>query len=296
MEDTNRIIKEMKIFAKGKINPFPPDRYVLPDGFELGVRVRGILQSKKKGILPKWREELIKKELIDKGLFDWMGRDEFIWLKMFKVYKDYLSQGNSIIPKKNTVVGSFNLDAWVQNQKLRYKKKIGLLKKRKVSILTEDQFIKLKSINFPFDDSYDEIWDKNFIKVQIELQKNKGKISEEMQSVKRWISSQRTFFKNNKLEQDKIKKLEETPYWSWNPFSDTFEKNINQLEEYVNSTNDINPDQNQLYKGWKLGGFLTKLRDKYRKGKLEKKYIKRIEKLKIKLKPSRIIGSVFYYD
>lgn len=103
-------------------------------------------------------------------------------------------------------------------------------------------------------------------------------------------------FKNNNLEKDKITKLEEIPYWSWNPFGDTFEKNINQLEEYVNSTNDISPDQNQFYKGWKLGGFLTKLRDKYRKGKLEKKYIKRIEKLKIKLKPSKIVGSVFYYD
>ena len=296
MEDTNRIIKEMKIFAKGKINPFPPDRYVLPDGFELGVRVRGILQSKKKGILPKWREEKIEKELIDKGLFDWNGRDEFMWLKHFNAYKKYLDHGNPNIPKKNTIIDGLNIDTWTQNQKLKYKKKIGIKINREVGDLTEDQFIKLQSINFQYEDSYDKNWEINFIKTKNIIKKNKGKVPEEEQSVKRWVSSQRTLFKNNNLEKDKITKLEEIPYWSWNPFSDTFEKNINQLEEYVNSTNDINPDQNQFYKGWKLGGFLTKLRDKYRKGKLEKKYIKRIEKLKIKLKPSKIIGSVFYYD
>ena len=296
IEDTDRVIKEIKIFAKGKINPFPPDRYILPDGFELGARVRGILLSKKRGVLPKWRKELIEKELIDKGLFDWNGRDEFMWLKFFNAYKKYLDEGNPKIPKKNTIIDSLNIDTWVQNQKLKYKKKIGEKITREVGDLTEDQFIKLKSINFKFEDTYDKNWEINFKKSKNIIKKNKGKIPEEMQSVKRWISSQRTFFKNNKLEQDKIKKLEEIPYWSWDPFKDVFEKNINKLEEYVNLTNDTNPSQDQLHKGWKLGGFLTKIRSKYRKGSLEKKYIERLKKLKIKLKPSKIIGTAYYYD
>jgi len=296
IEDTDRVIKEIKIFAKGKINPFPPDRYILPDGFELGARVRGILLSKKRGVLPKWRKELIEKELIDKGLFDWNGRDEFMWLKFFNAYKKYLDEGNPKIPKKNTIIDSLNIDTWVQNQKLKYKKKIGEKITREVGDLTEDQFIKLKSINFEFEDTYDKNWEINFKKSKNIIKKNKGKIPEEMQSVKRWISSQRTFFKNNKLEQDKIKKLEEIPYWSWDPFKDVFEKNINKLEEYVNLTNDTNPSQDQLHKGWKLGGFLTKIRSKYRKGSLEKKYIERLKKLKIKLKPSKIIGTAYYYD
>ena len=296
IEDTDRVIKEIKIFAKGKINPFPPDRYILPDGFELGARVRGILLSKKRGVLPKWRKELIEKELIDKGLFDWNGRDEFMWLKFFNAYKKYLDEGNPKIPKKNTIIDSLNIDTWVQNQKLKYKKKIGEKITREVGDLTEDQFIKLKSINFEFEDTYDKNWEINFKKSKNIIKKNKGKIPEEVQSVKRWISSQRTFFKNNKLEKDKIKKLEEIPYWSWDPFKDVFEKNINQLEEYVNLTNDTNPSQHQFHRGWKLGVFLTKLREKYRKGKLEKKYIKRIKKLKIKLKPSKIIGTAYYYD
>ena len=296
IEDTNRVIKEIKIFAKGKINPFPPDRYILPDGFELGARVRGILLSKKKGVLPKWREDKIKKELIDKGLFDWIGRDEFMWCKSFNAYKKYLVEGNPKIPKKNTIFDGLNIDTWAQNQKLKYKKKIGKKIDREIGDLTEDQFIKLKSINFQYEDTYEINWKKNFIQVKNIIIKNKGKIPEEAQSLKRWVSSQRTFFKDNKLEKDKIKKLEEIPYWSWNPFGDIFEKNINQLEEYVNLTKDTNPSQDQFHKGWKLGGFLTKIREKYRKGSLEKKYIERIKKLKIKLKPSKIIGTAYYYD
>ena len=296
IEDTDRTIKEYKIYAKGKINPFPPDRYILPDGFELGVRVRGILQSKRRGVLPKWREEKIEKELINRGIFDWIGRDEFMWCKSFNAYKKYLDEGNPKIPKKNTIFDGLNIETWAQNQKLKYKKKTGTKIDREVGDLTEDQFIKLKSINFQYEDTYDINWEKNFIKVQIELPKNKGKIPEENKSLKRWVFKQRTNFKNNKLEKDKIKKLKGIAYWSWDPFKDIFEKNINQLEEYVNLTKDTNPSQDQFHKGWKLGGFLTKIRGKYRKGSLEKKYIERIKKLKIKLKPSKIIGTAYYYD
>ena len=50
------------------------------------------------------------------------------------------------------------------------------------------------------------------------------------------------------------------------------------------------------YKGFAVGRFLSKIRMKFREEKLNKKTIKRIEKLGIKLKPSRIVGSVYYYN
>ena len=61
-------------------------------------------------------------------------------------------------------------------------------------------------------------------------------------------------------------------------------------------TNDSNPKQETIFKGFKIGRFLTSIRQKYRNNSLDKKIIKRVEKLGIKLKPTRIQGSVYYYD
>ena len=90
--------------------------------------------------------------------------------------------------------------------------------------------------------------------------------------------------------------LEKIKHWSWNPFEEKLEKNLQQLEEYVQATQNFNPKQDTNYKGFRLGRFLTKLRQKYRKGKLDDEIIKRVEGLGIKFTPTKIIGNAYYYD
>ena len=101
-----------------------------------------------------------------------------MWCKSFNAYKKYLVEGNPKIPKKNTIFDGLNIDTWAQNQKLKYKKKIGKKIDREIGDLTEDQFIKLKSINFQYEDTYEINWKKNFIQVKNIIIKNKGKIPE----------------------------------------------------------------------------------------------------------------------
>ena len=67
-----------------------------------------------------------------------------------------------MIPKRGTIYKGANLEAWVQNQKLRYKIKIGLSKKRQVKAMSDEELLKLKKINFPFEDLYEDIWMQNY--------------------------------------------------------------------------------------------------------------------------------------
>lgn len=297
VEDTTRFIKEYKRYAKGKLDPYPPHRLVLPDGYKLGNKLRAILRSKELNQIPKWREDMIQKELIDKGLFAWTGRDEYIWDKYFEVYKKYLDQGGQKLPKKGTIVDGRNIEVWAHNQKLKNRYRLGEGEAtRKVRPLTEEQYKKLKSLNFSFEDVYENSWNEHFEIAKKLLKQHKGKIPETHQKTKSWVTKQRNNYKNHKLHSKQISLLESIPYWSWDPFRDIFEKNMKLLEEFVKSSGNTNLGQKQVYKGKVLGVFLTKARLAYRKGKLDEIYIKRFNRLGVKLEPSRVVGSVRYYD
>ena len=294
-EDIKRFIIEYKKYAKGKFDPIPQNKYVSQNGYKLGGKLRSIISSYKKNTLPKWKEELIQ-ELINKNIWHWDGRDAFMWNKNYSLYKEYLSKGGLMIPKRGTIFKEGNLEAWVQNQKLKYKIRIGISKKRQVKPLSDNQLQRLKKINFPFEDSYDDIWTEKYEEFKPIIEGNKGRIPSTNKEVVRWIQSQKRRYKEGTLEKNRIILIEKIRYWSWNPFEEKLENNLQKLELFYLETNNSNPKQETIFKGFKIGRFLTSIRQKFREKKLDEKTIKRIEKIGIKLKPTRIQGSVYYYD
>ena len=128
------------------------------------------------------------------------------------------------------------------------------------------------------------------------IEGNMGKIPSSDKEVVKWVQSQKRRYKEGTLENDRINLIEKIKFWSWNPFEERLENNLQRLELFYRETKDSNPKQNVNHKGFKVGRFLTSLRMKYRKEILDKKIIKRVEKLGFKLKPSRIVGAVYYYD
>ena len=306
-EELDRLIREYKEYANKRFDPIPPNRYKLKDGYKLGVRVRSIIGSYQRGTLPEWKKDIVNKELIKPGILHWEGRDAFAWERAYKLYKEYLDKGGDAIPKRGSIYKGVNLEAWVQNQKLKYKLREGLYRKRNVRPLSDKQFDDLKKINFQFEDTYDLQWEEMVPFTKSLLIKHKGKIPNknldtqkpyEHQGIdlKRWISKQRTRYKSATLEEEKIKKLESLRYWSWDPFSDAFEKNLNTLIEYIQKKGISNPPQGTKYKNINIGVFLTKLRAKEKKGNLDKEIKQRLEKLGTKFKPTREQGSYVFYD
>lgn len=294
-EDLKKFIIEYKKYAKGKFDPIPPNKFITDDGYKLGSKLRSIIGSYNKNTLPKWKEDSIQ-QLINMNIWHWKGRDAFMWNKNYEIYCKYISTHKVMIPKRGTIYKGANLEAWVQNQKLRYKIKIGLSKKRQVKPMSDDEFLKLKKINFPFEDSYEDIWMQNYNVYKKIIEKNKGKAPSSNKKLVRWIQTQKRRYKEKTLEKNRIILLEKIKYWSWNIFEEKLENNIQKLELFYKETKNSNPKQNTIHKGFKVGRFLTSLRQKYRNKTLDMEIINRVEKIGIKLKPSRIVGSVYYYD
>ena len=290
-EKMNKFIKNYLEYSRGKIFPMPPESHPT-----LGIISKTLRSSFYLNQLPKWKFKLIDENLVKTKLYDWEGSDSMRWKISFDAYKEWKNKTKKDVPPKKTVSCGVKIETWYQNQKVRYAKYLGINKGKKVASLTEWQVAKLKSINFLIENKIDADWEHSFKKYKPLIIQHKGKIPESEKSLRRWISKQRSNYKDYKLEEGKIKKLESIKYWIWNPFEERLENNLQILELFYKETKNSNPKQHEVYQGFKIGIFLTKLRKQYRDKTLDKKIIKRIKKLGIKLKPSKVIGNARYYD
>ena len=294
-EEMEQYIREYKSYAKGKLIPFPKDEFVTKSGFKLGNKMRSMRTSNLNNQLPEWKRKLIENELIAKGLYDWDGRDVFSWKKHFEAYRKFRRTTGRDTPSKNDNINGLSIDTWFHTQKTKYKKYKGE-KTKKVRALEKWQLELLESVNFPFGSNLDRNWKINYEKYKSIYEKHKGRIPNKMKSASIWISKQRQRYKKGTMPQDRIEFLEKIKYWKWDVFGEQFEDKLQMLEEFYQATKDSNPKQDTMYNDFKVGQFLTLLREKFRENELEDNVIKRIEKLGIKLNPSKKVGNAVYYD
>jgi superfamily II DNA or RNA helicase len=291
-EDMVRFVKEFKEnLSKDKNNPFPPDEFVTNTGYKLGNKIRGLLGSYKNNVIPVWKKEFIDKELMDKNLFHWEGRNSFIWEASYDAYHSFIKETGNEIPPAKIIYKGYSIGAWARTQRYKYFAMINKHSKTNKA-LTNYQYKKLKEINFNFTPSKQTSWDKGYKKYMPLVTKNKGVIP----GNRKWISAQRAAYKKGTLSKEKIKLMEKVKYWSWDPFADRLERNLQELGSYILKTGNVNPGQKEVYGDWAVGSHITKLRLRYRENKLDKKTIKRLQDLKIKLKPTKVSGSRTFYD
>jgi len=90
-------------------------------------------------------------------------------------------------------------------------------------------------------------------------------------------------YRNNKLDNNKIQKLEEIKEWEWGEkiFQEfrTWDENYKLLKEFIKENNKI-PINIDEYKNIKLGNWCAHQRQNYRNSKLEKKKYKNWKRFK----------------
>jgi superfamily II DNA or RNA helicase len=218
-EDTKTLIKEYIKYADKNPMPYPVHTFVTESGYKLGTKVRVLEFSYQEGILPKWRIDLVEKELIKKGLFAWGGKNNFAWKLNFNAYKTFKSKTKREIPKKGERVNGLNIETWYQKQKLIKKVMDGheVNRKDKIKPLEDWQISDLESINFDFSDKYNSIWNDRFEEFQRLAKKYNGRIPYKYRQIKTWVTKQRTKYKSNDLPEFRIRLLENNKYWEWKP-------------------------------------------------------------------------------
>ena len=95
-----------------------------------------------------------------------------------------------------------------------------------------------------------------------------------------WVRKQRFDYKSNKLQNMKIRLLENTFHdWSWDVLKDSWDTNFEIMKQYCEEFKTALVKDKKKYKGIRLGTWVSKQRKNYKKGKLSKEQINKLAKL-----------------
>ena len=217
----NTAYVELKLYKEKYRNLNVPLSYVTESGFKLGQWYNDQLYAYGRN-LSKKREALLRELGVQ---FD----REDPWDAKYALAKEYYDlHGNLSIPANYVAKGVW-LHKWLSEQRL-----IGEGKRKKK--LTYEQREKLEAIGVTFGKlAKDNAWDRQFEKAKSYIDKHgslapTGDPDKEDKKVNCWIINQRKLYKEGKLSDEKIKKLESIGM-VWN-LEDPFEIGFEHAKEY----------------------------------------------------------------
>ena len=236
-----------------------PARYITEEGYALGSWINNQKAIRKGTIVGKLTEDQIKK-LNDIGMI-WDSLDYF-WEQSFISAKEYyLAHGNLDVPTNFKSKDGKHLGNWVLRQRQLYKS----------NSLTDEQVKKLNSIGMDWMHRVDRIWENGFLEAKNyseeygNLSVPKNYRSNTDFSLGIWIQRQRSLYKNNKISEDRVKRLTDLGM-NWTP--DNWESRFNLVKQYYEEHGNINISQKEVIQGVWLGKWIVSQKKAMQEGKL----------------------------
>lgn len=248
-----------KQYYKENGNLEVPARYITEEGYALGGWLNNQKAIRKGTIVGKLTEDQIHK--LDSIGMIWDSLDYF-WEQNFKLAKEYyLTSGNLDIPTNYKSTDGKHLGNWILRQRQLYK----------ANTLTDEQIKKLDSIGMDWMDRVDRIWENGFIEAKnyseeygnLSVPKNYRSNTDFPLGI--WIQRQRSLYKNNKISEDRIKRLTDIGM-NWNP--DNWESRFNLVKQYYEEHGNINISQKEVIQGVWLGKWIVSQKKAMQEGKL----------------------------
>lgn len=247
-----------------------PARYITEEGYALGSWLNNQKAIRKGTIVGKLTEKQIQK--LDAIGMIWDSLDYF-WEQNFKLAKEYyLLHGNLDIPTNYKLKDGKHLGNWILRQRQLYKS----------NSLTDDQIKKLDSIGMDWMDRVDRIWENGFIEA-----KNYSEEYENLSVPKNyrsktnfplgiWIQRQRSLYKNNKISEDRVKRLTDLGM-NWYP--DDWKSRFNLVKQYYEEHGNINISQKEVIQGIWLGKWIVSQKKAMKEGKLTNEQLEMLKTL-----------------
>lgn len=259
-----------KQYYKENGNLEVPARYITEEGYALGSWLNNQKAIRKGTIVGKLTEDQIHK--LDSIGMIWDSLDYF-WEQNFKSAKEYyLTYGNLDIPTNYKSKDGKHLGNWILRQRQLYKR----------NSLTDDQIKKLDSIGMDWMDRVDRIWENGFLEAKnyseeygnLSVPKNYRSNTDFPLGI--WIQRQRSLYKNNKISEDRIKRLTGIGM-NWNP--DNWESHFDLVKQYYEEHGNINISQKEVIQGVWLGKWIISQKKAMEEGKLTHKQIEKLKTL-----------------
>ena len=92
-----------------------------------------------------------------------------------------------------------------------------------------------------------------------------------------WIHSQRQVYGRDRLDSERIRRLEALPRWTWDPLEAAWEEAFGRLQRFVERAGDARVPQSQVEDGFNLGTWVSSQRS--RRDKLDTERVRRLEAL-----------------
>jgi superfamily II DNA or RNA helicase len=245
-----------------------PQRFKTEDGLSLGQWIS--VQRRKKEILTPDQIKGLE------ALPGWSWNPHLDnWEEGFLSLTQFVEQnGHARVPNRFKTDEGFNLGLWA----------IALRRSKKYNKLCSDLIMKLETLpHWSWDVQIDD-WEEGFLSLtQFVEQEGHSRVpkvfkTEEGFKLGEWVSGQRKQKKKNKLNPDRIKRLEALSKWSWNMFSDSWETGFTNLIQFIEQNGHARvPGRFKSEDGFNLGKWVSSLRK--RKGLLTLDKVRRLEEL-----------------
>lgn len=262
-----------KQYYKENGNLEVPARFITEEGYALGGWLNNQKAIRKGTIVGKLTEDQIHK--LDSIGMIWDSLDYF-WEQNFKLAKEYyLTSGNLDIPTNYKSTDGKHLGNWILRQRQLYK----------ANTLTDEQIKKLDSIGMDWMDRVDRIWENGFIEAKnyseeygnLSVPKNYRSNTDFPLGI--WIQRQRSLYKNNKISEDRIKRLTDIGM-NWN--TDNWESRFNLVRQYYEEHGNINISQKEIIQGVWLGKWIVSQKKAMQEGKLTHEQTEMLKTLPMK--------------
>lgn len=268
-EAWERSYAELEAYVAEHGSALAPPRSPSASGINLGVWVTIQRKSYANGNLDEQRQRRLEK------LPGWSwDRLADAWEKAFSLVEDYAKKhGHARVPQTERA-SNVNLGSWVSGQRVKYAR----------GQLSDEEQRRLEALPGWEWDARNAKWDSVYEFV-VKYAKDHGTCRVppgpmvDGVSVRNWVVTQRRFRVKGMLAEDRQRRLEMLPGWTWDLADDAWEKAFLLLEQYVQENGDARIKQDRKVNGFRLGSWVSIQRGKYAKGNLsdDRKY--RLESL-----------------
>ncbi len=196
------------------------------------------------------------------------------WEEGYRLLEQFAAREGNANPPRTLIVGDFRLGDWAGSQRITFKN----------GKLTEDRKRRLESLPGwtwdPIADQWEEAY--RFLEQYAASEGHacppaRPKIGD--LKLGSWITHQRNNFKNGNLTEDKKRRLESLPGWTWDPNVDRWEEGYRLLEQYAAREGNANPPRTLIVDDFRLGSWVRSQRNNFKNDRLTEDRKKRLESI-----------------
>jgi len=197
------------------------------------------------------------------------------WNKGYSNLVKFASEhGHSRVTQTHQTTEGFKLGSWVTERRFSYRQ----------GILSEEHKKELESLPRwtwdPIETAYQEGLEQlqDFVSQHQHVRVPRTRHVKGEFNLGTWVQTIRQFYKNGKLSEDRIADFESLPGWEWDPFGKKYQKGIDHLQSFVSKHDHSRvPASHQSQDDFNLGGWVGRLRQSYKNGKLSEEKITQLE-------------------